>query len=133
MIGLDTNILLRATLKDDVQQTQIAADLIKGLTPQRPGYVNLIVLAEYIWTLRRRGYSNVEIARTLEAMLAVEAFVVENRSIVSTAVSFALRESLSLSDALIGLLNQAAQAAPTQTFDRRATKHPLFISIDGAD
>ena len=45
MIGLDTNILLRATTQDDPLQSPKARKIIKALSSDRPGYVNLLVLA----------------------------------------------------------------------------------------
>jgi predicted nucleic-acid-binding protein len=130
VIGLDTNVLLRATLKDDAVQTPIAERIILGLTPEKPGYVNLVVLLEFIWTLRKRGYANSHIVHAVEAMLGSQTFVLESRSIVNAAIQATTAGSLSLSDAMIGFLNEVANAAPTMTFDRRAASNSLFQFIE---
>ena len=54
MIGLDTNILLRATLNDDPVQSGAAQRLLKTLDENEGGFVNVPVLMEFFWILRSR-------------------------------------------------------------------------------
>jgi predicted nucleic-acid-binding protein len=131
MIGLDTNILLRATVQDDPRQTPAARKIIAGLTEHNPGHINLLVLAEYAWTLERRyEYAPDAIAAVIEAMLASNSFVVADHEIVSRALERMSEDNLRLSDALIGELNRAAGCADTLTFDRAAARSELFNTVD---
>jgi predicted nucleic acid-binding protein len=52
MIGLDTNVLVRIFARDDAQQ---AARAIRVIDEGNPGqiFVNVVVLAEFAWTMRR--------------------------------------------------------------------------------
>ena len=53
MIGLDTNVLVRYVVQDDPRQSKAAGCLIEGrCTPDSPGYVSTVVLAEFAWGLR---------------------------------------------------------------------------------
>jgi len=52
MTGLDTNILVRFFVKDDLEQSRRAKELLRTLTPESPGFVSLVALAEMIWVLR---------------------------------------------------------------------------------
>jgi AbrB family looped-hinge helix DNA binding protein len=54
MIGLDTNILLRSATQDDPVQSPISRPLIGSLDDANPGYVNTVLLAEFVWNLRTR-------------------------------------------------------------------------------
>ena len=44
MIGVDTNVILRAVLRDDPQQSVIAARLFRELTPSRRGFITQVTL-----------------------------------------------------------------------------------------
>jgi predicted nucleic-acid-binding protein len=52
MIGVDTNVLVRIFANDDAQQ---AASAIRVIDESKPGqiFVNVVVLAEFAWTMRR--------------------------------------------------------------------------------
>ena len=52
MIGVDTNVLVRIFASDDAQQ---AASAIRVIDESKPGqiFVNVVVLAEFAWTMRR--------------------------------------------------------------------------------
>ncbi|MCU7922587.1 MAG: type II toxin-antitoxin system VapC family toxin [Candidatus Thiodiazotropha sp. (ex Dulcina madagascariensis)] len=53
MIAIDTNVLLRYLLEDDLEQSAKAARLITG---KRVVLVTDVVLVETIWTLRGKKY-----------------------------------------------------------------------------
>ena len=46
MIGLDTNVLVRYIMQDDVKQSALANRLIESLTADSPGYVALVSVVE---------------------------------------------------------------------------------------
>lgn len=127
MIGLDTNILLRATVRDDTAQTPIAERIIAGLTEAVPGHVNLVVLSEFAWSLERRyDYQLKEILAVIEQMLESKDFVVAERDVVSRALTRASDDALDFPDALIGELNAAAECTTTLTFDKKAARRTGF-------
>ena len=68
MIGIDTNVLVRVIVADDPGQAALAHDFIRDrCTPDDPGFVSNIVLAELAWILAQRyGYSRIEIADAIE-------------------------------------------------------------------
>lgn len=53
MIAVDTNVLLRRLLDDDVVQTERARRLVEGA---REVLITDVVLAETIWTLKGKRY-----------------------------------------------------------------------------
>jgi predicted nucleic-acid-binding protein len=131
MIGLDTNILLRATTQDDPLQSPKARKIIKALSSDQPGYVNLLVLAEFAWTLERRyEYPAEDITAVIEAILGSDSFVLCEHDAVGRAIERTTDENLRFSDALIGELNLAAGCAHTLTFDRAAGRSDAFKSAD---
>ena len=73
---LDTNVLVRAVVRDDVAQTEAAERLLREGSRI---VVTLSLLCEMVWVLRRLyRFSKPEIAAALRALLAAET-VVMNR------------------------------------------------------
>lgn len=52
MIGVDTNVLVRIFASDDAQQAASAVRVIDESGPDQI-FVNVVVLAEFAWTMRR--------------------------------------------------------------------------------
>jgi predicted nucleic-acid-binding protein len=123
VIGLDTNVALRMLLADDPGQTAAVRKLSQTLSPERPGFINLIVLAEFIWVLQT-GYrfSKPELIEAVEFLLSKPDLRVDRESLVREAVTRFQEGQSDLADLLIGLVNQAAGCETTYTFDRRAGK-----------
>lgn len=127
MIGLDTNILVRAITGDEAEQSSRAKACLAGLTPEVPGLVNPVVLAELAWSLRAGyGYQRLEIARIIERLLASPSYAVRDRDAVSAAVHRCFDEGLHFADALIGELNRASGCLKTWTFDHEAVRSSCF-------
>ncbi|HEY5794829.1 MAG TPA: type II toxin-antitoxin system VapC family toxin [Bosea sp. (in: a-proteobacteria)] len=120
MIGLDSNVLLRAVLSDDPVQSPSANALIATLSADRPGYINLVVLAEFTWTLRRKGKAKPqEIAAVVTTLLRSSAYVFEAPELVVRAVELS-EHGYGFNDALIGVVNRHAGCIETATFDKGA-------------
>ena len=51
MIGIDTNIVVRYLTKDHPIQTTLAVKTIRSLTPEEPGFISLVAIAELTWVL----------------------------------------------------------------------------------
>lgn len=127
MIGLDTNILLRAVTQDDPHLAPVASRLLAELTPENPGYINIAVLAEFAWTLARRykaGRDDVMVA--IEALLESSAYMIADREAVVDTLEIMAAEPLDFADALIAALNRRAGCEVTWTFDRKTGRSPLF-------
>ncbi len=130
MIGLDTNILLRAITRDSPAETAAAIALLSSLTPKNQGVLNPVVLAELSWTLRTGyGYERDEIIGIVDLMLQSPAYVFTDRQAVNEAMTRCRDEQLHLADALIGELNRQAGAVTTMTFDKQASKSGIFALL----
>lgn len=127
MIGLDTNILLRAVLNDDPKQSPVARDILAHLTTDAPGVINSVVLAEFAWTLvRGYGYGREAVVGAIRTMLRSLSYSFTDRLAVSFALSRSEADGLNFVDALIGEINRAAGCEITLTFDVRAAKSDAF-------
>src|SRR5207244_4819644 len=77
MICLDTNVLVRYIMQDDVKQSPKATKLIDSLTVEAPGFVSLVSVVELWWVLSSSyGLSREQVAEALELLLMSKAIVV---------------------------------------------------------
>jgi predicted nucleic-acid-binding protein len=130
MIGLDSNVLLRAIANDDVKQSPKARNFLARLTEKEPGVINPIVLVEVCWSLRiRYKRSRHEILSAVENMLRSRAYKFTERRAVNRALVLCNELPLELPDALIGELNRKAGCKSTATFDKQARKSDLFSVV----
>jgi predicted nucleic-acid-binding protein len=127
MIGLDTNILLRAATNDDPVRSPPARAIIAALTPQRPAVINSVVLVEFAWTLRTGyGHSRTDILAAIETMMRSACYLMPDRDAVNTALSRCHKDRLDFADALIGSLNAHAGSKKTLTFDEKCASSTGF-------
>ena len=121
MIGLDTNILVRFFTQDDPAQFRQAQSFIQTeLSVEEPGYVNLIVLAEFAWTLARAyQFSKDEITNAVDALIDTAEITIQQEAAVAAALSLCKADNLEFVDALIAVVNRDAGCRETRTFDVR--------------
>ena len=123
MIALDTNVLVRFLVCDDLQQAETARELLDSLTVENPAFVCREVAIELVWVLERAyGFSRSRIATTLEELMATESLVVEEADDVSRAASRYRRAGAGFSDLMILAAAERSGAYPLVTFDRKAAR-----------
>ena len=121
MIGLDTNVMVRYLTHDDPAQTPAAIELLNSLSPDSPGFLSLIVVAELVWVLGSLyRFDKSEIEHVLETLLSSDGLVVERSEIVWQALHRYRASSAGFSDCLIERCGHAAECQYTATFDQRA-------------
>ena len=131
MIGLDTNLLVRLVVGDDPQQTgQAKAFVDRHCTPETPGFINCVVLAELVWVLNASyDYTRAEIAAAVETLLAGADRMVEHPVAVRASLDDYRAGRLDFTDALIAHINTGRGCEATGTFDRKAAKLDAFVLV----
>jgi predicted nucleic-acid-binding protein len=129
--GIDSSVLLRYILEDDPIWTKAATRFIdEECTVKDPAFVNLVVLVEVIWTLRRqKNYRKETVVAVLKDMLESQSIVLEKDEVVAKALRAYEKGTAGFSDCLIACLNNHAQAKPTFSFDKDAIKTGVFAPI----
>lgn len=123
MIGLDTNILLRFFLKDDLSQTDKANALFASLPDTAPGYVSCITLMEFAWYLRRRvRLTREQIMEGISDLLDAADLVIEDEPAVEEALGIMARTTGEFADVFIALRNRDAGCVSTKTLDARTAR-----------
>lgn len=122
MIGLDTNVLVRYLVQDDTDQAEAAVAVMEGLSPERPGFVGLVVLVELHWVLREAyGHPSDAVLTALEGLTQSDDLMVQERRQVHAAMR-AARDGAVFADALIGAAARQVGCAEIVTFDQGASR-----------
>jgi predicted nucleic-acid-binding protein len=131
MIGLDTNVLVRLIVADDPEQTARARRFVEArCTPASPGFINCIVLAEFVWVLASvYAFKRPQIAGAVEMLLAGDDRVIEHHDAVRGSLDDYRAGRADLVDAMIARINRARGCEATATFDRGASKLDGFICV----
>jgi predicted nucleic-acid-binding protein len=123
MIGLDTNIFVRYFVKDDPEQTRLAVDLIRALSPSEPGWIGQATILELIWAVTRiYRIDKADVIRILDTLLASRDLVVEFDDTVRVALRLYRKGNADFADCLIASSGRAAGCSRTVTFDRNAAR-----------
>lgn len=131
MIGLDTNVLARYIVQDDVAQARAAARLIESrCQPDEPGFVSMLVLTELTWVLGRAyGFARKQISSVITALLSTTELRVESPDVVRRALEEFDSGAADFADCLIAAANAASGCQTTFTFDKRAAKSAGFSLV----
>ncbi len=123
MIGLDTNVLVRYLVNDDLVQSDTATALLDSLSPSEPGWISVIVLVEMVWVLTRvYKLSRDAMIVIVENLLASKDIQIEDREKVHEALALHRSGRAGLIDCLIAVSARAAGCTRTVTFDRNAAR-----------
>lgn len=123
MIGLDTNVLIRYIMQDDLKQSSLATRLIESRSIESRGFVPLVSVVELFWVMSSayeldRG----QLITALEGLLRTKELVVERAEIVWKALRIFQSANVDFADCLIERSAAAAGCEKTMTFDRGAAK-----------
>jgi predicted nucleic-acid-binding protein len=121
VIGLDTNVLVRYIMQDDIKQSSLATRIVESLTAESPGFVPLVTIVELAWVLSSAyDLSRGQLIEAFEALLRTRELVVERAETVWKGLRLLQRAGGDFADCLIACSAQAAGCVKTMTFDRGA-------------
>ncbi len=131
MTGLDTNVLVRYIMQDDVVQSRKAVRLLESLSADEPGLVTALTVVELYWVLSKSyGLSKPEFVRCLRLLLSTQELVVERDDVVTRALKIFEGGPVDFADCLIEQTASALGCVRTLTFDVKAAKHAGMVLID---
>lgn len=131
MIGIDTNVLVRHLVQDDLRQARKATQVItQRCTRDDPGFINRIVLCELVWVLESAyGYPKDTVVAVLEKLLRTSQLKIEDAQSAWTAFRMYQKGKADYADCLLGVTNRQAGCDSTVTFDQAAMKLEGFQPV----
>jgi predicted nucleic-acid-binding protein len=122
MTGVDTNILVRLFITEEPHSAKAIA-FFKQRSSSDPAFVSLVVMAEFVWVLKKKYKQNMaQISTAIQSLLDSDDFIVEHWERAEWALAHYTSARIDFSDLLIARSGALAGAAGTATFDVDAAK-----------
>lgn len=86
MIGVDTNILLRAVLEDDLDQAKAARIFLEKACRENKLFISSFAILEMVWVLKMKKRSREQICESILDLVDSPGIVIGNREIIIKAV-----------------------------------------------
>jgi predicted nucleic-acid-binding protein len=128
MIALDTNVLIRFLVEDDVPQSRRATALVEGAVARDEQlFVSDIVMCETVWVLSSAyRFSRTEIVDALSQLLRARSVVFSSADSIARALDAYRKERGDFADYLIREHARSAGAETVATFDGALFKESGF-------
>jgi predicted nucleic-acid-binding protein len=122
VLGIDTNVLVRYVVRDDDVAFRAAESVLAGLTPDDPGFITQVTMAEFYWvTSRTYGFDRGNCLEAVRGLIGTESLEFDDGEGVVRALTLA-EEGADFADALIQGSMELFGVAETVTFDRDAAR-----------
>lgn len=122
MIGIDTNVLVRALVDVSHPHHRPAKELLAGLTEAEPGFVTQITLAELYWVMAKSlGVDRESRLRVIRGLIETPTLEFDDGEGVVRALSLA-EEGADFPDALTQGAMELFGVDETVTFDTAASR-----------
>jgi predicted nucleic-acid-binding protein len=123
MTGLDTNVIVRYIVQDDVAQASKATALIESLSEENPGFLSMVAVVELVWVIQGcYDASKDETVAILDQLLRLKTLRLENVEVVTKALRSYTGSNADFADCLIERSGNHAHCVQTVTFDSKAAK-----------
>lgn len=123
MVGVDTNVMLRAVLQDHEVQSPIAQQTLSSFSRDSPGFISMVTLAEVYWVLARgQRFDRRACLAVIRRLVESETLEFDDGEGVVRALHLA-EDGADFGDALIHATLEQFGATETVTFDRAASEH----------
>jgi predicted nucleic-acid-binding protein len=128
MKALDTNVLIRFLVRDDVRQAEIVYKIFKQAETEKESfYVPLLIVLETIWVLESvYKITRHDILDSLNDLVLMPILDFESKSAIMNFISSARDNKTDLSDLLIAHTAKFSGCECVLTFDKRASVYKLF-------
>lgn len=123
MIGIDTNVLVRAIAEEeDLELAGRAREFLLSLTPQDPGFITQVTMAELYWVLSRSyRIGRAECLEIVRGLIGTESLEFDDGEGVVRALTLA-EAGADFPDALIQGAMELFGVTETVTLDRSAAE-----------
>ncbi|MDR1237336.1 MAG: PIN domain-containing protein [Propionibacteriaceae bacterium] len=119
--SLDTNVLLRATLKDIPEQFERAKALLS--TPGTTFLVSDIAVAEYVYALEDHYHlAREQVAEMVRGIILLPNVRLDESRFAAVLDEWVSHPKLSFEDCCLAESARAAEATPLWTFDKKLAK-----------
>ena len=117
MIGVDTNILVRAYLEDDKKQAEEAKNCLLQNTQENSLFISSYAILEFVWVLKTKNYSRKEIYEAIISLTDSTGVVIGQKDVVLEALAKYIAGRADFGDYMIWAEGEKNKSRKVKTFD----------------
>lgn len=118
MIGVDTNVLVRAYLEDDKEQAKEAQEFLSKATQENSLFISSYTILEFVWVLKVKGYNRKEIYKAVISLTDSYGVIISQRDIVLEATTKYANGKADFGDYMILVDGEKNKTHKLKTFDK---------------
>ncbi|WP_342268223.1 type II toxin-antitoxin system VapC family toxin [Candidatus Tisiphia endosymbiont of Empis tessellata] len=122
MIGVDTNVLVRAYLQDDQEQAKEAQEFLLKFTQENSLFISSYAILEFAWVLKVKGFSRDEIYQAIITLTDSTGIVIGQREVVLEALEKYVTGKADFGDYMILVEGEKNKSHKIKTFDKKLQK-----------
>jgi predicted nucleic-acid-binding protein len=122
MIGIDTNILVRAYLEDDKEQAEEAKEFLLKTTKEKSLFISSYAILEFAWVLKTKNHSRKEIYEAVIILMDSIGAIIGQKDVVLTALEKYIKGKADFGDYMILAEGEKNKAYKLKTFDKAIQK-----------
>ena len=117
MIGIDTNILVRAFLEDDQKQAQEAQSFLAKAAKNNSLFISSYAILEFAWVLKVKNYTRKEIYEAIISLTDSTGVVIGQKDVVLEALAKYIAGKADFGDYMIWADGEKNKSRKVKTFD----------------
>lgn len=122
MIGTDTNVLVRAYLEDDIDQTKEAKNFLSEATKNNSLFISSYAILEFAWVLKTKGVGKNEIYDSIITLTNAVGVFIGQREVVLEALEKFIKGKADFGDYMILAEGEKNKCYKLKTFDKAIQK-----------
>lgn len=122
MIGIDTNILVRAYLEDDDLQSKEAQEFLKNEANKRGIFISSYAILEFVWVLKVKKFNRKSIYDAVIILCDSSGITIGNREVVLSALDKYKKGGADFGDYMIVAEGEQNNTQKIKTFDKTLEK-----------
>jgi len=117
MIGIDTNVLVRVFLEDDVDQAEAAKKLMVAASKRNQLFISSYALLEFVWVLKVKNFTRKEIYEAIITLADSPGVTIGQREVVLSAAERFYKGKADFGNYMIFAEGEKYGAKTLKTFD----------------
>ena len=118
MIGIDTNILVRAFLEDDVIEAKSAKKIMESASKESKLFISSYAILEFVWVLKVKKISRQDIYEAIITLIDSPGVIIGQREVVLSAIEKFYKGKADFGDYMILSEGEKNSSRVLKTFDQ---------------
>ena len=117
MLNVDTNVLVRAFLEDDINQTPRSQQCLQQAADDKTLFISSYALLEFVWVLKVKKFTRQQIHKAILTLADAAGTTLGQRSLVLVAAEKYIKGQADFGDYMIIAEGEAHGIHAFKTFD----------------